>query len=141
MSLLTAENPLTLGELHVRRHAANVAYDVNAAGRIEALERRVAAGERKIAEEEAIHQEWPVETAGDHWQAIDRARLKLVALQDELQQLRLGYEIPVMLFDSLYSLIEWTTKKGLPEGSLLTVAIPNSLHFAVDLSNANEAPF
>jgi hypothetical protein len=142
MSLLgLEESTLTLDSLYSRRHVALTGFEVHAAKQIEALERRIASGEKRIHEEEARHQAIAVEAAGEHWQQIDRAKLKLVALQDELQQLRLGWEVPTQIFDALYSLVEWTVKRDLPEGSLLTVAIPGVLHITVDLTDDHLVPF
>jgi hypothetical protein len=139
VSLTTAERTLDLNDLHVRRHAALASFDTNAGAQIEALERRIAAGERKIDEEVVAMEGSPA--VPERLAAIDRARLKLAGLWDELQHLRLAYGVPAEVYSAIFSLAESLTKKHLPEGSYLMVAIPGSINISVNLANANEAPF
>lgn len=123
---------IALNELYALRHAALIAFEVNAGKQIEALERRIATGEKMIDEE----------ILGAHDVAkVDRARLRLAQLWDELQHLRLAYEVPTMIYESLYSLAEWTSKRHLPDGSHVIVHIPGAVAISLDLANANEAPF
>jgi hypothetical protein len=83
-----------------------------------------------------------VEEAGAHWQKIDRGRLKLVELQDELNHLRLEYEVPSEVLDALVPLMGRLLGLNLPRDTHLEIRVPSSLDLTLDLAGAGgEATF
>lgn len=129
--MITADRAITLSELYVRRHATLIESD-SWARDIDALERRIAAGTKKIEEARA---------GGASPATLDAADLKLAGLQDELYQLRIRFEVPAETMDAFYSLAESLTKKGLPENSYINAVFPGYFNLCVSVDDADDPPF